>query len=192
MKKTLHINVADKVATYQKRDGVIVCGNSDYEVKFLFDEEWAEHEEKTARFIWNGRYTDVDFTGDTCPVPIITGAILVEVGAYAGNLSTTTSALVPALRSVLCGGEPPTDGDAEFTSAAKAAAERAEAAADRAEAAGEGPTPTGIDLSALDTEGKIVENYADGSTKTTTFEFDANGNPVKITDSDGNETVLTW
>lgn len=51
---------------------------------------------------------------------------------------------------------------------------------------------TSIDLSALDTEGKIVETFADGSTKTTLVEFDENGNPIKLVDADGNETVLTW
>lgn len=49
-----------------------------------------------------------------------------------------------------------------------------------------------IDLSAYESSGQIVETYADGSTKTTTIEFDENGNPIKITDSNGNETVLTW
>ena len=51
---------------------------------------------------------------------------------------------------------------------------------------------TSIDLSALDTEGKVVETYADGTSKTTTLEFDSNGNPVKITDGDGNVTTLIW
>ena len=51
---------------------------------------------------------------------------------------------------------------------------------------------TAIDLSKLDTEGKITESYADGTSKTTTMEFDENGNPTKITDGDGHETVLTW
>ena len=51
---------------------------------------------------------------------------------------------------------------------------------------------TSIDLSALDTEGKIVETFADGSTKITLVEFDENGNPIKFVDADGNETVLTW
>ena len=51
---------------------------------------------------------------------------------------------------------------------------------------------SGIDLSAFDTEGKIVEEFQNGRTKTTTLELDANGNPVKITDSDGNVTTLTW
>ena len=54
------------------------------------------------------------------------------------------------------------------------------------------PVPTAIDLTALETEGKIVETYANGSTKTSVMEFDADGNPTKITDGDGNVTTLTW
>lgn len=49
-----------------------------------------------------------------------------------------------------------------------------------------------IDMSAFDSEGKIVETFADGTSKTTVIEFDEGGNPVKITDGDGNVTVLTW
>lgn len=51
---------------------------------------------------------------------------------------------------------------------------------------------TSINLSGLDTTGQIVETYADGSTKTTSLEFDADGNPIKITDGDGNVTELIW
>lgn len=51
--------------------------------------------------------------------------------------------------------------------------------------------PTAVDLSNYD-GGTIVETYADGTSKTTTIEFDADGNPIKITDGDGNVTVLTW
>lgn len=61
------------------------------------------------------------------------------------------------------------------------------------DAIGGGTTqPTAIDLSGLDTNGTIVETYADGTSKTTTIEFDANGTPTKITDGDGNVTTLTW
>lgn len=51
---------------------------------------------------------------------------------------------------------------------------------------------TSIDLSAYESSGQIVETLSDGSIKTTTVEFDDNGNPIKITDSRGNETTLTW
>jgi len=124
----LHIAVNNKIAAYSKRDGYIVCGNSDYKVKFTFDEEWAEHEEKTARFIWNGQYFDVVFTGDTCDVPVITNADSVLIGVYAGDLRTTTSASIGCKRSVLCGGEKPNPGTGQhYTNEAKAAAEEAKA-----------------------------------------------------------------
>lgn len=54
------------------------------------------------------------------------------------------------------------------------------------------PNPVSIDFSAFDTEGKIIEIFADSSTRTTTMEFDADGNPIKIIDADGNVTILTW
>lgn len=50
---------------------------------------------------------------------------------------------------------------------------------------------TSIDLSKYESDGIIEETYASG-TKTTTVEFDENGNPTKITDGDGNVTTLTW
>ena len=104
--RILHISVLDKKATYQNRDGDIVCGNSDYVIEFAFDTEWAAHEEKIARFIWNGAYKDVTFTGTTCPVPIITHTTEVIVGVYAGDLSTTTSATIPCQKSILCDSSP--------------------------------------------------------------------------------------
>lgn len=54
------------------------------------------------------------------------------------------------------------------------------------------PKVTSIDLTNFESSGTIVETRADGSTITYTMEFDADGNPTKITDSNGNETVLTW
>lgn len=49
-----------------------------------------------------------------------------------------------------------------------------------------------VNLSKFESEGKIEQTNKDGSTVTYTFRFDDNGNPVEITDSDGNTTVLTW
>jgi hypothetical protein len=54
------------------------------------------------------------------------------------------------------------------------------------------PSSVSIDLSQYESNGKIVETFADGTTKTTTVEFDGNGKPVKITDSFGNTTNLSW
>lgn len=52
--------------------------------------------------------------------------------------------------------------------------------------------PTAIDLSQFESNGRIVETFADGTTKTTTVEFDGNGKPAKITDSAGNIMTLNW
>lgn len=132
----LHVGVVNKIATFKKRDGRIVCGNSDYKIKFSFDSEWNEYTEKTARFIWGGHYTDVPFTGDTCDVPIIYDASEVEVGVYAGNLKTTTSARIECHRSILCKGSTPSEeNERPYISEAQEAADRAEAAAKVAEEA---------------------------------------------------------
>ena len=87
----------------------IVCGNSDYQVQFSFDDEWAEFETKTARFIFGNNVVDVLFTGDTVAVPIISDASSVKVGVFAGNLHTTTSAIIPCKKSIRCEGGDPVD-----------------------------------------------------------------------------------
>ena len=51
---------------------------------------------------------------------------------------------------------------------------------------------TSVDLTNYESNGVIVETYSDGSTKTYTMEFNSDGKPTKVTDSDGNVTVLTW
>lgn len=49
-----------------------------------------------------------------------------------------------------------------------------------------------IDFSAYEINGQIRETYADGTVKTTTIEFDTNGNPIKFIDGNGNITTITW
>ena len=107
--KNLNITVANKVATYRQRDGVIVCGNTDYTITFTFDDEWSSYTVKTARFKWNGTYRDVVFSGSTVTVPKIQNTDQVDVGVYAGDLHTTTPAKIPCTKSILC--EEGTPGD---------------------------------------------------------------------------------
>lgn len=125
----LNIQVSNKVATYQKRGGAIVCGNSDYEIKFTFDDEWSANVEKFARFIWNGKRTDVKIDGDTCTVPLLKRTKLLKVGVYAKDIRTTTSAEILCVHSALCGDEPLTEEDQLHTSVAEEAAKEAEASA---------------------------------------------------------------
>lgn len=96
----INISVENKIA---EADGTLyVCGNSDFVAKFAFDAEWESYENKTARFCYNNSYVDVVFTGDKCPVPIISGTYFFNLGVYAGDLHTTTPARVPCKKSILC------------------------------------------------------------------------------------------
>lgn len=93
----INITVRGKIARAEGRARV-VCGNSDYAVRFDFDEEWAEYTLKTARFVTeDGSYTEVQFEGEDCAVPILRNARTLLVGAFAGNLRTTTAALIHAV-----------------------------------------------------------------------------------------------
>jgi hypothetical protein len=111
------IDIKEKVARVIGTP-VIVCGNSDYTIRFTFDAEWLDKVVKTARFVWvkNGetQYEEVPFTDSTVAVPKLSNITAVQVGVYAGELQTTTPARVPCVRSILCGGgeqhpEPPAD-----------------------------------------------------------------------------------
>lgn len=103
----INISVENKIA---EADGTLyVCGNSDFVAKFAFDAEWEAYENKTARFCYNNSYVDVVFTGNECPVPIISGTYFFNIGVYAGNLHTTTPARVPCKKSILCDAGFPAD-----------------------------------------------------------------------------------
>lgn len=101
----IQINVANKHATVVGAP-TIVCGNSEYTIRFTFDDEWAAENEKTARFVFtNGdeiKYIDVEFEGTVAPVPMLSGITEVFVGVYVGNRLTTTSAAIPCVRSIRC------------------------------------------------------------------------------------------
>lgn len=109
MARKLHIAIKDKVATYSQRDGFIVCGNSDYIIEFAFDGEWDGHTTKTARFISNGSYEDVVFTGNTVAVPVMRNTTSVSVGVFSGDLTTSTPAVIGCEKSILCEGGIPSD-----------------------------------------------------------------------------------
>ena len=112
--KTLHVNVADKKATFHKADGAIVCGNADYEIEFSFDEDWEKHEKKKARFTVNGIKKDVEFKGETCPVPVVYKVGKIEVGVFVEDELASTDTEIPCVLSCLCkdakeAGMPPVD-----------------------------------------------------------------------------------
>ena len=103
----IQINIKDKVARADRV--IIVCDNSDYTAVFDFDDEWSAYETKTARFVYGGTYTDVVFTGNSCPIPEIHDSRSLSVGVYAGDLHTTTPAYISCVPSILCGNGIPAD-----------------------------------------------------------------------------------
>ena len=113
---TIDIRIKDKIAMQTGGGAVIGRDNSDYVINFTFDVEWAEETAKTARFaLQRGGYMDVPFTGSSVAVPVISTGRRVDVGVFAGNLRTTTSAtlpLVPSIRSK--GGAPVPPEDAVY------------------------------------------------------------------------------
>ena len=103
----INIKIRNKVAKGEY--AVIVCDNSDYVAHFDFDAEWSAYTTKTARFVYGGKYTDVVFSGNECPVPVIQDTRAVTVGVYAGDLHTTTPAYFACVPSILCGNGIPAD-----------------------------------------------------------------------------------
>lgn len=97
--RVIEVSVRDKLAI-RTNDIPYVCDNSDYCIKFDFDDEWGEYTTKTARFVYDEKHIDVVFDGDTCPIPIMSDISRIYVGVFAGNLRTTTSAIIYARRSI--------------------------------------------------------------------------------------------
>ena len=95
----LLIKIKDKIA--KPLNNCVICDNSDYTVKFIFDEEWEKEPLRIARFIWNKQYVDVQFTGDTCEVPVVSKTNNLAIGVYAGDLRTTTPAILTCYTSIL-------------------------------------------------------------------------------------------
>lgn len=105
----IDINIRNKIAMRTDDKAYIVGGNSDYVIKFDFDSEWDDYSVKTARFIYNGSYRDEVFEGNAVAVPPIFKSTVLYVGVSAGDLHTTTPAVVPCLKSIMCEGGVPAD-----------------------------------------------------------------------------------
>lgn len=102
-KTVLNVTIRGKVAALAPAQPLLICGNGDYCVRFAFDEAWAGHDKKVARFISKGGYTDVEFTGNEVDVPLLVNTYELKVGVYTdGGPFTTTSAVIPCKPSVLC------------------------------------------------------------------------------------------
>ena len=95
------VTVRDKIAT---GDGTrIVCGNSDYIVRFDLDSEWEQLDGLTMVVVYADKtYTEVLCNENRASLPAISNQLYVEIGLYAGNMRTTTPAAFDCVKSVRC------------------------------------------------------------------------------------------
>ena len=100
MNKVIEITIRNKVARIASSP-IIVGKNKDYIVRFDFDEDWDKYDTKTARFSQDGEYQDIIFAGNECSMPALDGGKVVEVGVYAGNISTTAPAYLKVHKSII-------------------------------------------------------------------------------------------
>lgn len=95
----------------------IVCGNSDYVICFDFDAEWDAYNAKTLgmKFCRNGKKEiyEVLFSGDTCMLPPVYDVTQVEIGVCAGDIRTSTGAVIECVPCIMDGfpahADPPED-----------------------------------------------------------------------------------
>ena len=100
MNKVIEITIRNKVARIASSP-IIVGKNKDYIVRFDFDEDWDKYDTKTARFSQDGEYQDIIFAGNECSMPALDGGKVVEVGVYAGDISTTSPAYLTVQKSII-------------------------------------------------------------------------------------------
>ena len=104
----VEITINERIAT-APAEVSLICNNPTDTIRFTFDDEWADHDAKTARFAWEGKYIDVPFSGNEVQVPEIYRTNYVYVGVFTDNL-TSVAAKIPCKFSVKCLGgknEPP-------------------------------------------------------------------------------------
>ena len=63
----------------------IVCGNSNYILKFSFGDQWQKCNHKVAIFVINGNNLAVDFEGDECVVPVLPNASCMFISLISGE-----------------------------------------------------------------------------------------------------------
>lgn len=99
VKKQIKIEVKDKVATLVSMNFNLVGGNSDYEVVFEFDGDWENYPVKTAVFVYGNHKPVYQVVEDNiCKGVAIENATMCLIGAFAGDIMTTTPAEVPCVR----------------------------------------------------------------------------------------------
>lgn len=100
----IKIKVSGKIAICRKK--YLVSSNANYTVTFDFDNEWDAHTLKTARFVFDSKYADVAFLGNTVELPKIPPCECLGIGVYSDSLASTTADVGCVLSVKDCQGEP--------------------------------------------------------------------------------------
>lgn len=85
MSKIIEIIEENNELRLAEEDAKIVCGNSNYKLKFVLSEDWQNANHKAAVFCVCGKKTTIAFAGDECEVPVLHGGGVVFVSLFAGN-----------------------------------------------------------------------------------------------------------
>lgn len=67
----------------------LVSSNEGYALRFFFDEKWKKEKHKTARILFDGRYTDIPIKKDIAILPKIPPCESLNVGVYSKHYATT-------------------------------------------------------------------------------------------------------
>lgn len=110
MSTEITVRIKDRIATADP-GSQIICGNSDYTLALVFDDEWGRYLIKTVRFEWldtlsgQRRHIDKPHTSGLLAIPTEATQDTYElcVGVYAGNLLSSTAARIPCERCVTDG-----------------------------------------------------------------------------------------
>lgn len=84
MKNIINITENNNILKIDGNDNVIVCGNSNYMLKFNFSDKWQKCIKKMALFIINGKKITVDFEGSECDVPVLPNAFVAKLSIVSG------------------------------------------------------------------------------------------------------------
>lgn len=85
----INIKISNKVALCRKK--YLISSNDDYTVVFDFDDEWKNHEAKTARFIFDSQYVDVAFIGNCVCAPKIIPCESLGIGVFSDSIASTVA-----------------------------------------------------------------------------------------------------
>lgn len=101
MKTEILIEVRDRLPVVRTCVDLITH-NSDYYIRFDFDDEWNNYEQKTVYFVYeDGNYMPVIMSGNICNFPTIQNERRrVFIGVQAGNLKTTRPCCVNVFDSI--------------------------------------------------------------------------------------------